>query len=140
MNLLKLAFVFAAAFLFLVACATNQTTNDNSATNAAANSAVAVNQTPAAPADELASAKKIYNESCVGCHRENGEGGIAEFNGEKVKVPSYKSKGAMAASDAKLADYIRNGEEGEMPAFKDKLNEEEITALVKLIRRDFQGK
>jgi len=46
----------------------------------------------------------------------------------------------MAASDDKLYNYIANGEEGEMPAFKDKLSDAEIKDLVKYIRREFQGK
>ena len=34
---------------------------------------------------------------------------------------------------------ITNGEE-EMPAFKDKMKPEEIAALVKFVRKEFQGK
>lgn len=42
-------------------------------------------------------------------------------------------------TDDKYIDYIKNGvpEEG-MPAFKDRLTEQQIKDIVKLIRRDFQ--
>lgn len=148
MKTLKLSVFFAFCGLFIFAC--TNTGNTNVAVN---NTKISVNQngttatyeqtqanTPAASGDELAHAKEIYTTSCVGCHKENGGGGEGLYQGNKVKVPSYKSPRVINAPDEKLADKISNGEEDEMPAFKDKLKPEEIQSLVKFIRKEFQGK
>lgn len=138
MKFIKTSFILLTVTLFIFACAETKTTD----TNSAANTVVITNPTvqPTAAIDELASVEKIYLETCVKCHRENGEGGAADFGGKKIKVPSYQSKGAMNASDDKLYDYIANGEEDEMPAFKDRLTEQQMRDLVKYIRREFQKK
>ena len=147
MKVFKLILIFSTLTFFFIACSqTNSNTitvNQNGTTASyeavPTGSRANANQT-AASTDEFAAARKIYAESCVGCHKENGAGGEGLFEGKKVKVPGYKSKGAMSASDEKLADYITNGEQDEMPAFKGKLTSEEIQGLVKFIRREFQGK
>ena len=138
MQILKLGFIFAAIGVFIIACANTETTN----TNVADNQIVVTNTTaqPTAAPDALAEARTIYLEACVGCHRENGAGGAAEYEGKKIKVPSYQSKGAMNSSDDRLYDHIANGEEDEMPAFKDKLTETQMRNLVKFIRQEFQKK
>jgi len=138
MKFIKFTLVLFSLALFIAACTETKTNN----TNVATNTIVVANTTaqPTVAPDEFAQARKIFSESCVGCHRANGEGGEKDFEGKKIKVPSYKSKGAMAASDDKLYDHIANGEEGEMPAFKDKLSDAQMKDLVKYIRREFQGK
>jgi mono/diheme cytochrome c family protein len=45
----------------------------------------------------------------------------------------------MKRTDEQLTKMITNGEE-QMPAFKDKLKPEEIAAMVKFVRKHFQGK
>ncbi len=137
MKFIKFTLVLFSLALLIIACTETKTNNTNVVTNT-----IVVNTTarPTAAPDEFAEARKIFSESCVGCHRANGEGGEKDFEGTKIKVPSYKSKGAMAASDDKLYNRITNGEEGEMPAFKDKLSDAQMKDLVKYIRREFQGK
>jgi len=147
MKFIKSAFIFTTIALFIVACGETGTTNTNVATQTN-NSNIAINTTtvantntpPNAAPDEFARSRKIYAESCVNCHREGGGGGEKDFEGKKIKVPSYQSKGAMNASDDKLYDYIANGEDGEMPAFKNDLSEEEMRNLVRFIRKEFQKK
>lgn len=138
MKSVKAAFILSAVALCLVACTETKTntTNNTENTIVVAN----VNVQPSQAVDEIAASRIIYLESCVGCHREQGEGGESEFGGKKIKVPSYQSKGAMNASDDKLYNYIANGEEDEMPAFKDKLTETQMRNLVKFIRKEFQKK
>ena len=138
MIIFKSAFILLTVALFIVACNKTETTD----ANVPANTATVANMPaqPSAPPDELAASRIIYLESCVGCHRETGEGGAAEFEGKKIKVPSFQSKGAVNASDDKLYNYIANGEEDEMPAFKGKLTEEQMRNLVKFIRTNFQKK
>ena len=138
MKFIKSVLILFTLAFFIAACTETNKSNTNDAVNSitGANSKAQPTATP----NELAAARIIFLETCVGCHRENGEGGESEFEGKKIKVPSYKSKGAMNASDEKLYNYIANGEEGEMPAFKNKLTEDQMRSLVKFIRRDFQNK
>jgi len=138
MKFIKFSFILLTVTLFIFACTETKTIN----TNVPANTVIVANTNsePTASPDEFAASRKIFAESCVGCHRENGEGGASDFEGRKIKVPSYQSKGAMNASDDKLYDYIANGEEDEMPAFKDKLSQEQMRNLVKYIRKEFQKK
>ena len=138
MKFIKAIFIFFAAALFIAACAETKTPD-----KAVPDNTIVVTNTnaqPTAAPDEFAAARAIYFETCVRCHGETGTGGAAEYEGKKIKVPSYQSKGAMNASDDKLYEYIANGEEGEMPAFKDRLTEEQMRNLVKFIRREFQKK
>jgi mono/diheme cytochrome c family protein len=147
MKFLKIAILFAAIATFIFACSADKTvtvTNNNS-TNAATNSTnVAVNSAvnkPAAPPDELASTRKTYSEECAKCHKDSGMGGQVEIDGKNLKVPDFTSDKLKTNYDeADWIDVITNGEGSKMPAFGKKLNETEIKNLVKLIRKDFQGK
>jgi mono/diheme cytochrome c family protein len=139
MKLIKVALVLLTVAVFVAACSETKTAD----TNRTANIVIATNtaaQPTAAAVDEIAASRVIYSESCVGCHKENGEGGAAEFEGKKIKVPSFQSKGAMNASDDNLYRHIAEGEEDEMPAFKGKLTEAQMRNLVAFIRKEFQKK
>ena len=146
MKFIKTVVILSSLALLIFACAENRPLNTNSATNAITISNANIQPTVADTTDNtadnsnFAESRKIYLETCVGCHRENGGGGAAEYEGKKIKVPSYQSRGAMNASDDKLYDYIANGEKDEMPAFKDKLTERQMRDLVKFIRQEFQKK
>lgn len=151
MKSLKMIIIFVFSAFFAFACTTatntNTVTTDNDKFSVNQNGTTATYETAptnsnvATPAtDELTASRAIYQEYCVGCHKPNGVGGDGLFQGKKVKVPNYRSEGAMKASDEKLADYITNGEDGEMPAFKDKLTPEQIKGMVNFIRKEFQGK
>lgn len=161
MNFLKIGLLSSALALFVVACTqTNPGNNATTATNAGNNRAVVVNSSPAAanqstgnaakPTDqpalsaqsgETVSASETFKTICAKCHRETGEGGDATINGKKLKVPNFKSERMKNDADEDFIDAIANGipEDG-MPAFKDKLNEEQIKNLVQYIRKDIQGK
>jgi cytochrome c551 len=139
MHLLKLVLIAAAVALFALACnnASNIADNtSNARTMQNVNAATA--NTNAAPADELAGARQIYGERCTKCHGANADGGRVEFDDIKLKVPGLREGRARSRTDQQLAKRISNGGDG-MPAFKDKLKPEEIDALVRLIRQDFQG-
>ncbi len=141
MHLLKLVFIAVAVALFALACNNASNTADNSSgtqpkpnTTAIATHAA----TNAALADELAGARQIYGERCTKCHGANADGGRVEFDNIKLKVPGLREGHARTRTDQQLARRISNGGEG-MPVFNDKLKPEEIDALVRLIRQDFQG-
>ena len=138
MKFIKSVFILTAMTISMIACGETKTTN----TNIPANTIIVanINAQPTAAPDEFAASRAIYAESCAKCHGAGGAGGEGLFEGKKVKVPSFQSKGAMNASDANLYRHIAEGEEDEMPAFKNDLSEEQMNNLVKLIRKDFQKK
>ena len=152
MKFLKIGLILLTAALFAIACSQTSTTNLNNSANTtnttnanAANKPVVAantNSQPSAPTDELAAARKNYAESCVKCHKEGGIGGTSDIDGKKIKAPNFTS--ARMIKDDDDASWIESIQEGipdeGMPAYKDKLSEQEIKDLVKLIRKDFQKK
>ncbi|HEX2272031.1 MAG TPA: cytochrome c [Pyrinomonadaceae bacterium] len=126
----------AFALLSLACTETTTTTNTPSAATAASPAGPAA---PAAPADPLAIARTNYAKHCEGCHGPAGEGGPVKVDEKTIRVPSLKAPHAVRHSDEELTNIVTNGEEA-MPAFKDKLSQEEITHLVHLVRTEFQKK
>jgi mono/diheme cytochrome c family protein len=144
MKILKSSVIFASLALFVIAC--SQTTNVNSTMTTNVNSASAnvpaQNDKTAAAADELASARKIYSEKCVKCHKEDGSGGAVVFeDGTRIKAPNLTTDRQKTKPDSDYIETIEKGaKEDGMPAFKGKISDDEIKNLVKYIRRDFQKK
>jgi mono/diheme cytochrome c family protein len=62
--------------------------------------------------------KTVYVKYCAACHGNTGQGGMAS---------GFKT---IKKSDAKLADAIKNGAKGGMPAFGKSLTDNQITTLV----------
>ena len=137
MKLISLVLTCAVIALFATACTETATpTNTSTATRTASPAATAA---PAAPTDEFANARANFAKNCEACHGPNAEGGLAKVENKQIKVPSLKAAHAVKHSDDELTKIITNGEE-EMPAFKDKMRPEEITELVRFVRKNFQGK
>ena len=74
----------------------------------------------------------LYTAKCTICHAKDGRG-----------LPNWRSKGQPDFSDAKwqksrtdaqIADATKNGKGKFMPAFKAKMSDEEISAVVARIR------
>jgi mono/diheme cytochrome c family protein len=144
MNFLKtgLILTFFAAFVF--AC--SQTENSGNAVavgnQTAANLPISnASAQPSTAGDELASARKIYTETCVRCHKADGTGGVTDIEGRKIKAPNFTSEKQKGEPDSEYIEVIENGETHDgMPAFKGKIGDDDIKNLVKYIRREFQGK
>ena len=136
MKLISLVLTCAAIALFGVACTETATpTNTSTATRTASPAA----PTATAPVDEFARARTNFTKNCEACHGPNGEGGTVQVEGKRLRVPSLKAAHAVKHTDEELLKIVTNGEE-EMPAFKDKVSAEEITELVRFVRKNFQGK
>ncbi len=142
MKFAKLLFVTVAFAILVAACGNTANNSTTSTTNTAKNTAPSASPTAAVPTpDELAAAKKIFSEKCVGCHKENGTGGEKDVDGVKIKVPDLTSEKMKNEPDNDFIDIINNGDKEEgMPAFKGKISEQEIKDLVKLIRKEIQKK
>ncbi|MFN3651802.1 MAG: c-type cytochrome [Armatimonadota bacterium] len=68
----------------------------------------------------------VYARACQGCHGEAGSG--VEGSGPELTHTA-------TTGEDKLREIIENGsEDKKMPAFKDQLSEEEITAVIAHIR------
>lgn len=136
---LKLSLLIAALALFALACASTNTTVEVRNTNTANTSATPIAAAATAAADELAAARATYNAACVRCHKEDGGGGTIELDeGQTLKVPNLTAENARKDSDEEFAEQITKGGDG-MPAFGKRLTPEQISDLVRFIRRDLQG-
>jgi mono/diheme cytochrome c family protein len=164
MSALRAVLIVATAAFFTVACGTHEGANHNASPGAGANansgsasgtptvSAPAANANQAAqvasttspteekkkeegkapgppkPASQIDAAGLYVAQKCAGCHGLDGKGKIK--GARDFTDAAWQKK----ESDAELARQIRNGEPPKMPAYKDKLSEEEIKALVAYIR------
>ena len=139
MKLAKLVIVALAIALFAVACGDSTSTNQTANTgNAQVTPAASPKATATATPDELAEAKTTFMQVCAACHQEKGEGGMVKIENKRLKVPSLLEGHGLSHTDAEFAKQIANGGDG-MPAFKDRLNTEQINNLVRFIRRDIQA-
>ena len=138
MKLISLALTCVAIALLSIAC-TETATPTNTNTNTARTAATPTAPSPSPSADPIALARANYAKHCEACHGAEGTGGLVKVENKQIKVASLKSPGVTKHTDDQLVKAITNGEE-EMPAFKDKLSQEEITHLVHFIRQEFQGK
>ena len=136
MKLIVLTLTLVAIALVAVAC-TETATPTNTNTSRAATSPAA--PSPAASVDEFASAKANYVKHCEACHGPEATGGLVKVDNKQIKVPSLKSDHALKHTDDQITKMITNGEE-EMPAFKDKMSQQEIAEMVRYVRKHIQGK
>ncbi len=130
-------FIVIGAIAAAVACsqATSNTPNTASTNTNSAKSA-----TPAAsPSVEAASGAKLYSTNCAKCHKEDGTGGKITVDGKTINPDNLTGAKLAAKPDAKYVQYITDGfpEDG-MPAFKDKLSEQEIKDIIGYVRSEFQ--
>ncbi|HEV8140703.1 MAG TPA: cytochrome c [Pyrinomonadaceae bacterium] len=125
------ALLVALFAIFIASCSkqTTPTTNRNTNTAAAA---------PATP-DEFAATRGVFAKNCQSCHGVEGKGGPVKLeDGTRLRVPSFREGHALRHPDSDFRKQILAGGDG-MPAFKDKLNAQQIDELIKFIRQEFQG-
>ena len=75
---------------------------------------------------------QLYRSNCAGCHGGDGGGGI----GPQLRDGAVTSAFKDAASQV---DFVKSGTGG-MPAFRDRLSENEIQAVVEFTRTTLQSK
>jgi mono/diheme cytochrome c family protein len=129
---LSMIVVTALLLLIVIACKTNQT----SPAPASNTSRPAASGAP----DQFASIRPIYQKECKSCHGDTGTGGPVKLeDGSKLKVPSLREGHALRHDDAEFTKQITKGGDG-MPAFGEKLTTDQMNDLIKMIRKEFQGK
>ena len=76
-------------------------------------------------------AASVYKTKCAACHGAVGDASTPA--GKALKVPSFTSEEALKETDANLLSIARNGK-GKMPAWHDKLSEDQLKDLIAYIR------
>ena len=76
------------------------------------------------------SAQDLYKSTCQGCHGADGRGSVV---GQKLGAKAFHDPGVEKMSRSALKKTISDGK-NKMPAYKGKLTEQQIDALVKYIR------
>ena len=73
----------------------------------------------------------LFKGKCVACHGPDGKGETTM--GKKLGLKDLGSADVQGKSDADLKGTISGGKD-KMPAYKDKLSDDQINSLVKFIR------
>jgi mono/diheme cytochrome c family protein len=76
-------------------------------------------------------AAEIFKAKCETCHGQDGSGTAL---GHRLHVKDLRSSEVQSRSSAELAQVIHDGQSG-MPAWGGKLDDDQIQALVKFVRR-----
>src|SRR5207245_9657622 len=99
--------------------------------------AIAKAQAPAAaePAGPIqrADVAKVYNENCVACHGIDGTG--SQIGAGMPTIPDFTSLAwQLSQTDLEITHRIQEGSEPLMPAYRDKLSQQQILALAIYVR------
>ena len=95
------------------------------------------------PADSAADDGKIsYNDSCIRCHGEAGNGNPVQDQFWKMKIPRLTTSYVQKKSDSELKTIILNGKRKMPPVMmgapetqhRSKVSEEQVPGLVAYIR------
>jgi quinol-cytochrome oxidoreductase complex cytochrome b subunit/cytochrome c len=99
--------------------------------------AIAQAQVPAAaqPAGPIqrADVAKVYNDNCVACHGIDGTG--SQIRAGMPTIPDFTGLAwQLSQTDLEITHRIQEGSEPLMPAYRDKLNQQQILALAIYVR------
>ncbi|HSO71969.1 MAG TPA: cytochrome c [Thermodesulfobacteriota bacterium] len=78
----------------------------------------------------------VYEENCADCHRSNGEG-------LPVKFPALTGNTFVTGDPKPVIATVLNGRKGnlgQMPTWKDKLDDQQIAAVVTYIRQAWSNR
>lgn len=77
--------------------------------------------------------EQLYSDNCADCHGLDGRGNTVREMGQPfADLTTEASK--FGTDDASIANAIREGSFGLMPGFQQKLNDQQIQALVAYLR------
>jgi cbb3-type cytochrome c oxidase subunit III len=136
MKALKMSFALTLAALFGAACGIHETTtgsashtaNQNAPAAAVANTNAAAN--PANAQSTTGDGAALYQSiGCAVCHGADGKG-----NPQMKDIPNFADAAwQKKTSDAAMINVIKNGKPP-MPAYKNRLTDEQVKTLVAYIR------
>jgi mono/diheme cytochrome c family protein len=73
----------------------------------------------------------VYKAKCAPCHGAIGDASTPA--GKALKVPSFTSESVLKETDANMLAIAKNGK-GKMPAWHDKLSDNQLKDLIAFIR------
>jgi len=86
-------------------------------------------------AKSIARGKQFYLIYCVACHDQDGKGlGRRDFNGTPPADLTDPDAWSHGTSPEAVFSDIREGTKDDMPAFKDKLTDEQVWQVVNFVR------
>jgi cytochrome c oxidase subunit II len=80
--------------------------------------------------------RKLYEGTCADCHRINGQGLPVQF-------PALDKNSFVVGEPAKVIDVVlngRKGKSGQMPAWKESFNDQQMAAILTYIRQAWSNK
>jgi ubiquinol-cytochrome c reductase cytochrome b subunit len=87
---------------------------------------------PAGPI-QRADVARVYNENCLACHGVNGSG--LQIRKNMPTIPDFTSLAwQLSQTDLEIAHRIQDGNEPLMPAYRDRLSQQQILALTVYVR------
>ena len=75
-------------------------------------------------------ARTLFNSTCASCH---GQNGIPSAVGKSLNAPDLGSTDVQKHTSAQLQEIINDGK-GNMPPFKGKLTDAQVSSLVTYVR------
>lgn len=93
--------------------------------------ALAQGSDTSAPAQD--SGASVFKANCILCHGEDGSGNTPV--GKAFKAAALTDPTVTKLSNDDLHAVIKNGKNGKMPAFKDKLSDAQIDSVIAYIRK-----
>ncbi|WP_136806463.1 c-type cytochrome [Desulfosediminicola flagellatus] len=84
--------------------------------------------------ESSANGKAVFLDNCSACHGENAEGLNAQEAGQRSNTPNLKKRLATH-SDGDFFWKIKKGR-GDMPAFEDNLEEQEIWDVINYLKSE----
>ena len=125
----------AVLLLSLITCFSAGCDKQSGSTNNGAKPTPTAGGTP----DVFAATRGTYAKDCQECHGVDGKGGPVKLtDGTRLRVPSLREGHALRHPNSEFRKQITEGGDG-MPAFKDKLNQQQIDEMISFIRKEFQG-
>jgi len=88
------------------------------------------------PEEQFRQGKEIFEENCSQCHRLNGEGLPGTF-------PAHQGNPFVLGDPAPVIATVLNGRKGklgQMPTWKDKLDDRQVAAVVTYIRQAWSNR
>lgn len=73
----------------------------------------------------------VFKAKCAACHGPAGDASTPA--GKALKVPSFTSEAVLKETDANMLAIAKNGK-GKMPAWHDKLSDDQLKDLIAYIR------
>ena len=88
------------------------------------------------PEELFQQGKKVFEENCADCHRLNGAGLPGTY-------PAHNGNPLVVGDPAPVITTVLNGRKGQlgqMPSWKDKLNDQQLAAVVTYIRQAWSNR